>query len=436
MPKSITMDLRCVLALVAALAVAAMLLVCRGYRAGSRRGPSLDHRPWYQVALVRAGLPAVDHLSGQFCGGSVRDDRVAQHIITAAHCVFDNSARAPGATDTPAEISTSSPAPRSLANEGAPRPARARGADLLTTPSFNEVISSSTTGRVLTLPAPRRCSCRRRSSRSRWSATRAWAATLPGAPLFVTGWGSTAAGTGPVISLRGVQVKNVSQHDVQRRLSEQTSPADPVRRRRSDLRGRHQQRRQRTPAQGDSGGPLVKANGRRVSTRGRRAGRDRLLRRRPAPAVPTSRACTPRWPSPRSGPFSRSCHPPAAPTNTSAPHAGRSRGELGQQADLFPRRVDGRTHVLPYQFVRLDRRRRHRRRRDRGAAVAYVVNGRGRGDRAALRGLRRQPRRRRALASSAPKPPSVPGPPPAADSAAESEQPLSAPRTATRPSLA
>ena len=102
MPKSTMMDLRCVLALVAALAVAAMCCSSAGAIVGGEKvsGPSGHLPPTgpldYQVALIRNDRPTTS--SGQFCGGSVRDDPRGQpqRIVTAAHCVFDNSATAPG----------------------------------------------------------------------------------------------------------------------------------------------------------------------------------------------------------------------------------------------------------------------------------------------------------------------------------------------------
>jgi secreted trypsin-like serine protease len=58
----------------------------------------------YQVALIRNDRPTAS--SGQFCGGSVRNDAGGHptHIVTAAHCVFDNSATAPGQPIAPANL--------------------------------------------------------------------------------------------------------------------------------------------------------------------------------------------------------------------------------------------------------------------------------------------------------------------------------------------
>jgi hypothetical protein len=57
----------------------------------------------YQVALIRNDRPSAS--SGQFCGGSVRNEvGQSRHIVTAAHCVFDNSATAPGQPISPANL--------------------------------------------------------------------------------------------------------------------------------------------------------------------------------------------------------------------------------------------------------------------------------------------------------------------------------------------
>ena len=110
MPKSTTMGLRCVLALVAALAVVAVCCAPAGAIVGGQKAaPPTGHDPPtgpldYQVALIRNDRPTTS--SGQFCGGSVRDDGGAppRHIVTAAHCVFDSIATDPGQPIAPANL--------------------------------------------------------------------------------------------------------------------------------------------------------------------------------------------------------------------------------------------------------------------------------------------------------------------------------------------
>jgi secreted trypsin-like serine protease len=108
MPKSTTMGLRCVLALGAALAVAAVCCAPAGAIVGGNKATAVDPPGgplYYQVALIRNDRPTTS--AGQFCGGSVRDDTDSphpRHIVTAAHCVFDNSATAPGQPISPANL--------------------------------------------------------------------------------------------------------------------------------------------------------------------------------------------------------------------------------------------------------------------------------------------------------------------------------------------
>jgi len=100
------MGLRWVLAPAAAIVAAAACCspagaVVGGTRASAGAPPTgpLD----YQVALIRNDRPTT--ASGQFCGGSVRaDSGQSRHIVTAAHCVFDNSATSPGQPIDPANL--------------------------------------------------------------------------------------------------------------------------------------------------------------------------------------------------------------------------------------------------------------------------------------------------------------------------------------------
>ena len=333
MPKSITMDLRCVLALGAALAVAAMCCPSANAIVGGTT-VSLDQHP-YQVALVRAGLPAVDD-DGQYCGGSIRDE---WHIITAAHCVFDNPASPSGQPMTAAQIDVLA-GTESLANEGAPAQ-RVHVERISYDPSFNEDLEHD--GALLTLATPLQLQTKVQPLALVSNAS--WAATLPGAPLFVTGWGSTAAGTGPVISLRGVQVKNVSDttcnDDYQSNIppipfdgAVQTCAGD------TSSGGKD-------ACQGDSGGPLVKANGAAstaddelvgIVSYGEGCGRADFPGVYTEVAEPSIRA------------FLTLANPPAAPTNTSAPTlAGVA--AIGQQLTCSPGEWTG-APTFSYQFVR------------------------------------------------------------------------------------
>jgi trypsin len=106
MPKSHVMGLRWVLPPAAALVVAAACCapagaVVGGTKATAEEPPTgpLD----YQVALIRNDRPTTS--SGQFCGGSVRAEvGQSRHILTAAHCVFDSPATAPGQPISPSNL--------------------------------------------------------------------------------------------------------------------------------------------------------------------------------------------------------------------------------------------------------------------------------------------------------------------------------------------
>ncbi|HSS58131.1 MAG TPA: trypsin-like serine protease [Solirubrobacteraceae bacterium] len=76
--------------------------VVGGKKAGTEGYPATGPLT-YQVALIRNDRPQA---AGQFCGGSVRNDAGGHptHIVTAAHCVFDNSATAPGQPIDPGRL--------------------------------------------------------------------------------------------------------------------------------------------------------------------------------------------------------------------------------------------------------------------------------------------------------------------------------------------
>jgi trypsin len=106
MPKSTRMGLRWVLPPAAALVVAAACCAPAGAVVGGTKAVEADPPTGqldYQVALIRNDRPSTS--SGQFCGGSVRAEvGQSRHIVTAAHCVFDNSATAPGQPISPSNL--------------------------------------------------------------------------------------------------------------------------------------------------------------------------------------------------------------------------------------------------------------------------------------------------------------------------------------------
>jgi secreted trypsin-like serine protease len=108
MPKSRLMGLRWVFAPAAAIVAAAACCAPAGAVVGGKQvivdgNPPTTGPLNYQVALIRNDRPST--LAGQFCGGSVRNDAGDHfHVITAAHCVFDNTATAPGQPIAPANL--------------------------------------------------------------------------------------------------------------------------------------------------------------------------------------------------------------------------------------------------------------------------------------------------------------------------------------------
>jgi secreted trypsin-like serine protease len=106
MPKSTLMGLRWVFAPAAAFVAAAACCPPAGAIVGGTKATQADPPtgpPNYQVALIRndRGPASV----GQFCGGTVRFEAgQSRHVITAAHCVFDNDATQAGQPIAPSNL--------------------------------------------------------------------------------------------------------------------------------------------------------------------------------------------------------------------------------------------------------------------------------------------------------------------------------------------
>jgi secreted trypsin-like serine protease len=100
------MGLRWVFAPAAAIVAAAACCAPAGAIVGGEKASDGDPPTGpldYQVALIRNDRPTT--ASGQFCGGSIRSETgQSRHIVTAAHCVFDNSATAPGQPIDPSNL--------------------------------------------------------------------------------------------------------------------------------------------------------------------------------------------------------------------------------------------------------------------------------------------------------------------------------------------
>jgi trypsin len=327
------MDLRCVLALGAALVAAAVCCPSAGAVVGGVPVEVIDHP--YQVAIVRAGVPAVDD-DGQYCGGSIRDE---WHVITAAHCVFDNPASPSGQPMTADQIDVLA-GTKSLSDEGPPAQ-RMHVARISYDSSFNEALQHDAA--LLTLSSALQLQPTVQPVALVGSAS--WAATLPGAPLFVTGWGATTAGGQLATVLRGVQVRAVSDttcnSDYQSDIppipydgSVQTCAGDTV-------------SGGKDACQGDSGGPLVKANGPSSTADDELVGIVSLgegCGKADFPGIYTEVAA----PSIRA--FLTLADPPAAPANRSAPTLTGTPA-IGGQLTCSPGEWTG-SPSFSYQFVR------------------------------------------------------------------------------------
>lgn len=160
---------------------------------GGSAVPITDH-PW-QVALLDASVAG--NKNAQFCGGVIRD---ATHVITAAHCVFDNPKTAPGQPIDPSRLAVLS---GTSVLDGAPATARAAVAAVSVQPGYTAadlpVDDSALVTLAQTLPVDASHQPLPLVDDAQW-------ASLPQS-AFVTGWGSTKPdGTVYPNALQGVGV--------------------------------------------------------------------------------------------------------------------------------------------------------------------------------------------------------------------------------------
>jgi hypothetical protein len=192
------MGLRAVLTAAITIALAAVCATPARAVIGGKLA-ALEERP-YQVALVLRGQSAV---TGQFCGGSIRDET---HVVTAAHCVFDNQFTQPGQPIAPATIDVLA-GTTTLSNEGLGQ--RVGVARVSLEPRYDPSTFRNDVA-VLTLdsqvvPGPRVQSIERIDDS-------AWPDVQPPTALTVSGWGLTEAGT-YADTLRVAQVPMLSDDD-------------------------------------------------------------------------------------------------------------------------------------------------------------------------------------------------------------------------------
>jgi hypothetical protein len=184
-----------------AAAIVAVMLFCAPAWAvypGTSTVP-IDQAP-YQVEIVKSGTS--DPYGRRWCGGSVRDDR---HIVTAAHCVFDNPLGASGQPVSPSSLSVIVGTATLSPSSGFEFPVASVSLD-----DDYDPASFSHDAAILTLNGRLTFSSQIQPivpvSRPSWEDA------TPGTSAKVTGWGTTAVGTDPH-SLRGTNVPIVSDPD-------------------------------------------------------------------------------------------------------------------------------------------------------------------------------------------------------------------------------
>jgi secreted trypsin-like serine protease len=187
MPNQIGMRLRWALASTAAF-IAASSLCAPAQAIVNGTTTDIGHHP-YQVALVLTGKSASD---GQFCGGSIRD---ATHVVTAAHCVFDNPYTAQGQPFGPRSIDVVAGLSTLSKEASTPTVVRSAVVDVSLNPGYSEV-SKRDDAAILTLdPATPLPSGNPRITPISIVGATDWPKPV-GTPLMVTGWGDLGNGEG------------------------------------------------------------------------------------------------------------------------------------------------------------------------------------------------------------------------------------------------
>jgi hypothetical protein len=283
---------------------------------------SLADHP-YQVALTKPGQSAV---SSQFCGGSIRD---GWHIITAAHCVFDNSSSSSGQPLAPSQIDVLA-GTEDLRNEGGgERPAVA---SISVDPSYDSGTLTHDAA-LLTLAAPLTAGAKEQPVLLNTSA----AAT--GESVFVTGWGDTDASSVNNFPdlLQGVGVNVVSDGDCEADYG--LIPFDGSVEVCAAASGKD-------ACKGDSGGPLVRPNAAGAA--------DDQLVGIVSSGIGCANAHYPGVYTEISAPavrgFVTQANPPPAPANTAAPTLSGT-ATVGRQLACSPGAWSG-APSFSYQFVR------------------------------------------------------------------------------------
>lgn len=202
MPKPNLMALRSVLATVAALVAGAAWCPSAGAVVGGHDITSISQVP-YQVALLRNDRS--DAFSGLWCGGSIYDN---YHVITAAHCLFDNALGAEGQPIAPSAIDVLAGTPRLDGTYGAPVGQRVPVAQISFDGAYNPATFSHDAA-VLTLGSPLSFSNNVQplaiAEKATWDD--AWSASP--ATATVTGWGDRKNAAGAYVRSSYLQMGTV-----------------------------------------------------------------------------------------------------------------------------------------------------------------------------------------------------------------------------------
>jgi hypothetical protein len=330
MPTQISMGQRWVLASAAALVAAAAC--CPSAMAVVGGGDvSLIQHP-YQVALLR---PAQSAATSQFCGGSIRD---AWHIITAAHCVWDNSSSSTGQPVAPTQVDVLA-GTEDLRNEGAgQRP----GVSIISVDPHYDSGKLLHDAALLTLSSPLTLDAKKEPVELVSDAESS--ALTPPALLFVTGWGDTTGNDTYPFAVRGTDVPFVGDSVCKSDYQNNYIIPFPMEPALQACAGDDT----RDSCYGDSGGPLVIPHGALPAD-------DRLVgivssgspfgcADEEFPGLYTEIAA----PSIRS--FVTLPNPPPAPANQSAPTLSGA-AVVGQTLNCAPGAWSG-APAFSYQFVR------------------------------------------------------------------------------------
>jgi secreted trypsin-like serine protease len=184
MPKPKPMVPRWVLAQVAALVATAACCTPAGAVVGGHAVSSMADAP-YQVAVVVNKSP----WSSIWCGGVVRD---ATHIMTAAHCVFDNGLGASGQPIPPSAIQVVAGKANLTASTGGER----QGVESISLDDDYDPASFSHDAAILTLVGALGVHSSTPGNPTTLNSIEladddTWDSAATGSPLTVTGWGQT-----------------------------------------------------------------------------------------------------------------------------------------------------------------------------------------------------------------------------------------------------